>query len=123
MPAPKSKKAARSTPDRAGLARWRGRRQKVTETPHRLDDVDVKLLADAADEHFDGIGVAVEILVVEMLDQFGARHHAPGVVHEISQKPILMRSHLDRIAGYADPPGAGIQRNRTAGQFGLRVAG
>ena len=58
-----------------------------------------------------------------MLDQFGARHHAPGVVHQIGQQPVLVRGHLDRIAGDADPAGAGIQRHRPAGQFGLRVAG
>src|SRR6476660_7887034 len=61
--------------------RWR--RQQIAEPPHGLDDIDVQLLADASDEYFDGVGVAVEVLIVEMLDQFGARHHAPGVVHQI----------------------------------------
>ena len=101
----------------------RRRRQQIAEPAHGLDDVDVELLADAADEHLDGVGVAVEILVVEMLDQFGARHHAPGVVHEIGQQPVFVRGHLDRVAGHADPAGAGVQRHRPAGQFGLGMAG
>src|SRR5690348_3432733 len=50
----------------------RRRRQQIAEPTHGLDDVDVQLLADATDEHFDGVGVAVEVLIVEMLDQFGA---------------------------------------------------
>src|SRR3954453_17099963 len=102
--------------------RIRRRRQQVAKAPHGLDDVDVHLLADSADEHLDGVRVAVKILVVEMLDQFGARHHAPGVVHQIGQEPVLVRGHLDRVAGYADPSGAGIQRHRPACQLALRVA-
>src|SRR5665213_569597 len=53
--------------------RWR---QQIAEPADGLDDVDVELLADAPDEHLDGVGVTIEILVIEMLDQLGARHHA-----------------------------------------------
>src|SRR6202035_5109556 len=84
----KSKPRARSSAD--------GRRgQEIAQSAHGLDDVDVEFLADAADEHLDGVGVAVEVLVVEMLDQFGARDHAAGVMHQIGQQPVLMRGHLD----------------------------
>src|ERR1700676_2774525 len=100
-----------------------GRREQIAEAADGLDDVDPELLADTADEDLDRVGVAVEILVVEMLDQLGARHHAAGMVHQIGEQPILVRGHLDRIAGYADPTGAGIQRYRAAGQLGLGVAG
>src|SRR5947209_8986181 len=55
----------------------RGRRgQQIAEPADGLDDVDVELLADAADEHLDRVGVAVKVLVVEMLDEFGAGHDA-----------------------------------------------
>src|SRR5277367_6750642 len=72
---------------------WRRRCQQIAKAPHRLDDIDVELLADAADENFNGVGVAVEVLVVKMFDQFGTRHHAPGMVHEIGQQPVLVRGH------------------------------
>src|ERR1700749_5317876 len=75
-----------------------GRRQQISEAPDGLDDVDIQLFADAADEHLDGVGVAVEVLVVEMLDELGARDHAAGVVHQIGQQAILVRGELDRRA-------------------------
>src|SRR3569623_2321853 len=59
------------------------RGQEIAEAADGLDDVDVELLADAADEDLNGVGVAVEILVVEMLDELGARHHAPRMMHQV----------------------------------------
>src|SRR5437667_10960513 len=93
---------------RSAASRWR--RQQIAKPPHGLDDVDVQLLADASDEYFDGIGVAVEILIIEMLDQFGARHYAPGVVHQIRQQAVLARGHLDRIARCGHASGACTKR-------------
>ena len=52
-------------------------RQPVAEAADGLDHVGRDLLAQPADEHLDGVGVAVEVLLVEVLDQLGARHHAP----------------------------------------------
>src|SRR3569623_562242 len=69
----------------ASGARRLRRGQEIAETTDGLDDVDVELLADAADEDLDRIRVAVEILVIEMLHQLGARHHAPGMVHQVGQ--------------------------------------
>src|SRR5258708_4474386 len=73
-----------------------GGAEEIAETADGLDHVDAELLADAADEHLDGVGVAVEILVVEMLDQLGTRDHAAGVVHQVGEQPILVRGELDR---------------------------
>ena len=50
-----------------------------------LQHIDAELLAQAADEDLDGVRVAVEILVVEMLDQLGARNDLALVVHEIGR--------------------------------------
>jgi len=36
------------------------RGKQIAETAHGLDDVDAELLADTADKHLDGVGVAVE---------------------------------------------------------------
>src|ERR1700748_3290223 len=83
-----------------------GWRQQISEAPDGLDDVDIQLFADAADEHLDGVGVAVEVLVVEMLDQLGARHHAANMVHEVFEQIVFVRGQLDRIAVDADALGA-----------------
>src|SRR5262245_56383274 len=88
----------------AGLARI-GRGQQIAEAAHGLDHVDAELLADAADEYLDGVAVAVEVLVVEMLHQFGARHDAPGVMHQVGEQPVFVAGQLDRIAVDTDAPG------------------
>src|SRR6266436_4861348 len=73
-------------------------REQIAEPTHGLDDVDAQLLADAADEYLDGVGVAIEVLVVEMLDQLGTRDHAAGMMHQVGQQPILVAGELDRVA-------------------------
>src|SRR5689334_3621313 len=64
--------ASRVTGRRSRLGRLRARLlrrtdQAVAQAAHRLDPVGADLLAHAADEHFDGVGVAVEVLVVQVL--------------------------------------------------------
>src|SRR6266436_3196645 len=103
------------------LARIGWRRQQITEAAHGLDDLDAELLADTADKHLDGIGIAVEVLVVKMLDKFGARHDAPRMVHQVGQQPVLMRGELDRRASHRDPPGATVEPHRTAQKLALGV--
>src|ERR1700722_18724908 len=114
--------AQRNRRNASELARI-GRGEQIAETAHRLNHVDAELFADAPDKHLDGVGVAVEILVVKMLDQFGARHDPPGMVHQIRQQPVFVRRQLDRIAVDGDAPGAGVETNRPAGEFALGVTG
>src|SRR5437867_3034464 len=90
--------ADRNSRSASELARIARRRQEIAEPPDGLDDVDPHLLADAADEHLDRVGVTVEVLIVEMLHELGARHYAARMVHQIRQQPILVRGELDRIA-------------------------
>src|SRR4029077_16917549 len=99
-----------------------GQCQQVTEAPYRLNHVDAQLLANPSDEDLDGVGVAIKILIVKMLDQLRARHHAAGVMHEIGEQPIFMRGELDRIAVHRDAPGAGVEPDRPAIEFALGVA-
>src|ERR1700720_4478949 len=91
-----------------------GRAEQIAETADGLNHVDAELLADAADEDLDRVGVTVKILVVEMLDQLGARDHAAGVVHQIGEQPVFVRGELDRIAIDGDPAAAGIEPYRPA---------
>src|SRR5215204_5724142 len=96
------------------LARIAGRREEITETAHGLNDIDVELLADAPDEHLDGIGVAIEVLIVKVLDQFGARDHPPGMVHQVGEEAVFEGGELDRIAVDAHAAGAGLEPYRAA---------
>ena len=106
---------------RAVAASRRG--EEIAEPAHGLDHVDAELLADAADEHLDGVGVAVEVLIVEMLDQFGARDHAAGMMHQVGEQPVFVAGELDRIAVDRDAAGAGVEPHRPADELALGVAG
>ncbi len=97
--------------------------QQIAEAADRLDDLDPELLAHAADEDLDRVGIAIEVLVVEMLHKLGARDHASGMVHQISEQTIFMRRELDRIAVDGHPSGARIEPHRTAVELALGVAG
>ena len=57
-----------------------------------------------------------------MLDQFGARDHAPGVMHQIGEQPVFVAGELDRIAVDRDAPGARIEPHRPAHELALGVA-
>src|SRR3984957_12138772 len=82
--------------------------QAVAQAAHCLDQIGVQLFAQPADEHFDGVGVAVEILVVKMLDQFGARDDLATMIGEIGQEPVFQAGELDGIAVQGDAAGAGV---------------
>src|ERR1700687_5451332 len=105
------------------LRRIARRGEQIAEPAHGLDDVHAELLADAADEDLDGVGVAVEVLVVEMLDQLAARDPAASVMHEIGEQTILVAGELDRIAVDGHAAGAGVEAHGTAIELALGVAG
>ncbi len=81
-------------------------------------DAGAELLAQAADEDLDGVGVAVEVLVVDVLGQLGARHHLVLVVHQVGDDLVLMGGEPDRGAVQRHPAGAGVDAHWPAFQFG-----
>src|SRR5262245_16610870 len=83
--------------------------EAVAEPANGLDHVGGNFLAQAADEHLDGVGVAVEVLLVEVLDQLAARDHTLVVVHEVGEQPVLVRGELDRLAVESDAGGLGVE--------------
>src|SRR3954463_7440437 len=96
--------------------------EAVAEAADGGDDVGAELLADAGDEHLDGVRIAVEILIVNMLDQLGAADHLALVVHQIRKQFIFLRGQLDRLAVESDLARAGIETDVAGGQFGRGVA-
>src|SRR5690606_5459766 len=51
-----------------------GRRKAVSQAAHRVDHVGAELLAQPAYEYFDRVRIAVEVLIVDVLRQLGARN-------------------------------------------------
>src|SRR5262245_66119531 len=66
-------------------------REAIAESADGLDHVGRDLLAQPADEHLDGIRVAVEILLVQVLDQLGARCDALLVMHQVGKQAVFVR--------------------------------
>src|SRR5690606_27282042 len=71
--------------------------EPVTETADGLDQISRDFFTQPADEDLDRVAVAIEVLVIEMLDKLGARHHPLVVVHEVREQPVLVRRQLDRL--------------------------
>src|SRR5262245_55539490 len=115
-----AEKKSRSARELRRIAR---RSEKVTKAADGLDHIDSKLLADTTDENLNRVGIPIEVLVIEMLDQFAARNHPARVVHQIREQPIFMRRELHRIAIDCHPSGAGIEPNRSAVEFAFGVTG
>src|SRR5690606_126039 len=74
----------------------------VPQSAHGLDGVGAELLAQPADEHLHRVGVAVEVLVVQVFDKLRARDHPPLVVHQVGEQPIFERCQLDGVAVNGD---------------------
>src|SRR6516225_9146494 len=98
-------------------------REPVAKAANGLDHVRGDLLAQPADEHFDGVGIAIEVLLVEMLDELGARDDALVVMHQVGEQTILMRGQLDRLAIECHARGFGVEAQRTALDVALGVTG
>src|ERR1051325_10840874 len=89
-------------------------REAVAEPADSLDEILGELLAQTPDEHLDGVGVAVEILLVEMLDELGAGDDPALVQHEISKHAVFVRGELHRLAVDGDARGLGVKAERPA---------
>src|SRR3546814_14411838 len=70
--------------------------QRIAEAAAGGDDVGAELLADAGDEHLDRVGIPVEILVVDVLDQLGSADHLALVVNEVGEQ-LVLRSEERRV--------------------------
>src|SRR3546814_4940248 len=94
----------------------------VAEPADRRDDVGAQLFADARDEHLDRVRIAVEILIVDMLDQIGTRYDLALVMEKIGQQFILLRRPLYRLAGEGDAARARVEAAVAREPLARRIA-
>src|SRR6185369_4921414 len=85
------------------------------------DDVRAQFLADSGDEHLNRVRIAIEILVVNVLDQLGATDHLALVVHEVGEELVLLRGELDRLAALGHFAGARVEANVAGVELARRV--
>src|SRR5262249_57139473 len=94
-----ARRRSRPPPRTAGAAAgsaasWAGFAGHVAEAAAGRDDVDAELAADAADQHLDGVALALDILGIEMLGQLELRYHTSGMMHQVAQQPLFLRRHV-----------------------------
>src|ERR1051325_288865 len=70
----------------------------VAEAAPGLDEVGPELLAQAIDQHFDHVGILVEVLIVDVLGQLGLGDDGVRAVHQVREQPVLQRGQRDRLA-------------------------
>jgi hypothetical protein len=78
--------------------------QAVAKAANGRDHILPEFLSDAGHEHLDRVRVAIEILVVDMLDQLGPADDLALVVEQIGQELVFLRGQLDRFAGLVTLP-------------------
>src|SRR5690606_26557369 len=83
--------------------------QAIAEAADGTDPLAADLLAQSSDEDLDNIGIPVEVLVVDVLGQLGARDDSALVVHQVGQQPVFLRRQPHRLAGEADASGARVE--------------
>src|SRR4051812_22098136 len=96
--------------------------QAVAEPANGGDHVGSEFLADARHEHFDGVRIAVEVLVVDMLDELGPADDLALVVHEVGEELILLRGELHRLAVLGHFAGARVETDVAGPELGRGVA-
>src|SRR6202011_2462977 len=87
------------------------------EAAHGLDEGRSELAAQTGDEDLDGVGVAIEILRVDVLRQFILRDDAAAVVHEIREHAEFVAGQFDGKTVARDAGGAGIEDNAAAAKL------
>src|SRR5262245_6841066 len=94
----------------------------VAETSDRLDDLGGDLFAQAANEDLDRVAIAIEVLLIEMLDQLRARDNTAAVMHEIGEEAVFMGRELDLLSVAGDTRRLRIEPDRPALYLALRMA-
>src|SRR5580692_12643820 len=77
-PRSRARRSAHALARRRRLGRLRSGLDDIAEAARGLDDVDAELLAQSSDEDLDRIGIAIEVLLVEMIDDLPTGNDTPG---------------------------------------------
>src|SRR5689334_19835619 len=96
--------------------------ERIAEAADRGDYVGSELLPDPRDEDLDRIRIAIEILVVNMLDELGSRHDLALVVHQIGQELIFLGGELHRLAVQGDLARSRVEPDVAGGELRTGIA-
>ena len=84
----------------------RGFTQLVPGAAHRMDEGRVEVLVDlasqTADVHIDDVGLRVEVIVPDVLEQHRPGDDLVAVAHQVFEQAEFARLQVDLLAGAAD---------------------
>ena len=85
----------------------------------RLAEALVDLGAQPRDVHVDDVGLRIEVIVPDVLEQHGAGHHLAGVLHQIFEQAELARLQRDRLAAARDRVAEPVELEVADAEHGL----
>ena len=101
-----------------------GRAQAIAGAAHRVQQRAVEILVDLlpqpADMHVDDVGLRVEVIVPDVLEQHRAGHDMAGVAHQVFEQLELARQQLDRLVAALDRAGQQVELEVGDPQLGRR---
>lgn len=95
--------------------------EAITESAHGFDVGGPELAPQARDENLHGVRVAIEILCVDVLGEFGARDHATGMMHQVREHAELVRCEFHGDPADRSASRACVERESAASE--LTVSG
>src|SRR5688500_4847714 len=96
--------------------------ERITQPADGRDHIRSELLPDARDENLDRVGIAVEILVVNMLDQLGTGNDLALVMHQIGEQFIFLGGELHRLPIEGHLARARVETDVAGGELGTGIA-
>src|SRR3954468_19664196 len=82
------------------------RAEDIADASQRVDELGRKIAIDfrsqSADEHVDDIGLRVEVIVPDVLQDHGLREHAARVPHQVFEQNELLALKLDLATAAPD---------------------
>src|SRR5215471_13240402 len=100
--------------------RWR---KQVSQPTHGLDNLNSEFFAYTTHKYFNRVGVTIEVLIVQMLNQLGTRDHTTAMMHQIGEQPVLVTGQFDRVAINRYASSAGVETHRPAVELALGMTG
>ena len=114
-------------PESEGLAQpfKHGRAENVSHAAHRLDAfvVGIDLRAQTRHHDVDDVGLRIETVIPDVLEDHRLAHRAAGMAQEESEQGKLARLQVDRLAGTGDFARDEVERDVAGdelGRFGRR---
>src|SRR5262249_55326295 len=94
----------------------------VAETADGRDGAGAELLPQTRDEDLDGVGVAVAVVRIDVIQELALRDHTSAMVHEIGKDAELVRGQMHGRTTQGRSRAARIEHDGAAAERGHRLS-